>query len=266
MARQSPFPLSSEHNSDLGSSGGEGSHPQQRNRVRCNRSRFHLEPTQVRAHQGVHPVRPNVEPLLPAQLNKQQEYSLMSQQHALTAEQQKLNDLWDAHLRAEFEAHSADEAIKTMVANPLVNHVPVMTGGSGREEVYEFYAKHFLNQRPPDMEMVPVSRTIGQDRVVDEIVARFTHTIPMDLMLPGIPPTGKRVEIAFVVVAQFDGDKLAQEHLYWDQASVLVQLGLLEPASLPVVGVEGTRSVLDRSIPLNALIRRAKTACRGDSA
>jgi len=105
-----------------------------------------------------------------------------------------------------------------------------------------------------------VSRTIGQDQVVDELIAKFTHTIPMDVMLPGIPPTGKHVEIAFVVVAQFDGDKLAHEHLYWDQASVLVQLGLLDPASLPVVGVEGTRSVLDRSIRLNALIHRAKSA------
>ena len=80
----------------------------------------------------------------------------------------------------------------------------------------------------------------------------------MDHMLPGIPPTGKRVEIALVVVVQFDGDKLAHEHLYWDQASVLVQLGLLDPASLPVVGMEGARSVLDRSIPLNGLIHGAK--------
>jgi carboxymethylenebutenolidase len=80
----------------------------------------------------------------------------------------------------------------------------------------------------------------------------------MDVSLPGIPPTGKRVEMAMVVIAQFDGDKLAHEHLYWDQASVLVRLGLLDPASLPVVGVEGARSVLDRSIPLNGLIHRAK--------
>ena len=114
----------------------------------------------------------------------------MPNQPALTAEQQKLNDLWDAHLRAEFEAHSADEAIKIMIANPIVNHVPVVTGGNGREEVYEFYAKHFLNQSPPDMEMVPVSRTIGQDRVVDELILRFTHTIPIDVILPGVLPTG----------------------------------------------------------------------------
>jgi carboxymethylenebutenolidase len=181
-------------------------------------------------------------------------------QEPLTAEQQKLNDLWEAHLRTEFEAHSADEAIKTMAANPLVNHLPMMTGGNGRKEVYEFYAKHFLHQIPPDTQIVPVSRTIGQNRVVDEMIFRFTHTIFMDVSLPGIPPTGKPVEMALVVVAQFDGDKLAHEHLYWDQASVLVQLGLLDPTDLPVVGAEAARSVLDRSIPLNALIRRATIA------
>ena len=136
----------------------------------------------------------------------------MPQQPPLTADEQKLNDLWNEHLRAEFSAHSADEAIATMVANPLVNQVPVMIGGDGKEELDEFYAKHFLPQIPPDMEMVPVSRTIGQGRLVDEVVARFTHTIPMDWMLPGIPPTGKRVEVALVVVVQFDGDKMAHEY------------------------------------------------------
>ena len=117
-----------------------------------------------------------------------------------------------------------------MVANPRVNQVPVMIGGDGKEELHEFYAKYFLPQIPPDTEMVPVSRTIGQGRLVDEMVIRFTHTIPMDWMLPGIPPTGKRVEVAMLVVVQFEGDKLAHEHLYWDQASVLVQLGLLQPS------------------------------------
>jgi carboxymethylenebutenolidase len=145
-----------------------------------------------------------------------------------------------------------------MVANPRVNQIPVMIGGDGRKELYEFYAKYFLPQIPPDTEMVPVSRTIGQGRLVDEMVFRFTHTIPMDWMLPGIPPTGKRVEIGLVVVVQFDGDKMAEERLYWDQASVLAQLGLLQPGGLPVVGAEGARSVLDRSIPLNELIHRAK--------
>ena len=182
----------------------------------------------------------------------------MPQEPALTAGEQKLDDVWNEHLRAEFSAHSPDETIVTMSANPLINQVPVMIGGDGREEVYEFYTKYFLPQIPADAEMVPVSRTIGQGRLVNEMIFRFTHTISMDWMLPGIPPTGKRVEIAMVVVVQFDGDKMAHEHLYWDQASVLVQLGLLQPGSLPVVGAEAARSVLDRSIPLHALIHRAR--------
>jgi carboxymethylenebutenolidase len=152
----------------------------------------------------------------------------MAQPPAFTAEEQQVNDVWNAHLRAEFSTHSAEEALATMVAHPRVHQVPVMIGGEGRDELYEFYAQYFLPQIPPDLEMVPVSRTIGQGRLVDELVARSTHTIPMDWMLPGIPPTGKRVEVGLVVV-QFDGDKVAHEHLYWDQASVLVQLGLLQP-------------------------------------
>jgi len=180
--------------------------------------------------------------------------TLLPRQPVLTVDEQKLNDVWNEHLRAEFDAHSADETVATMVAEPLINEVPVMIGGDGKKEVYEFYAKYCLPQIPPDFEIVPVSRTIGQGRLVDEIVLRFTHTIAMDWMLPGIQPTGKRVEVAFVVVVQFDGDKMVHEHLFWDQASVLVQLGLLEPEGLPVVGADGARSLLDRSLRLNALI------------
>jgi carboxymethylenebutenolidase len=185
----------------------------------------------------------------------------MSTTHpAFTPEQQALNDAWDAHIRSEFGMHSADDAIDTMVAHPRVNQVPVMTGGEGRAQLFEFYAKHFLPQIPPDTEITPVSRTIGQGRLVDEMLVRFTHSIPMMWLLPGIPPTGKKVEVALVVVVQFEGTKLAEERLYWDHASLLVQLGLIDPKGLPVVGVEGPRSVLDRSIPLNHLIDRAFAA------
>src|SRR5262245_30651594 len=116
----------------------------------------------------------------------------------LTAAEKALSDAWDNHIRAEFAAHNPDEAITTMVDAPRVNQVPVMTGGEGHEQLYEFYSKYFLPQIPPDLEMTPVSRTIGQGRLVDELMARFTHTISMDWLLPGVPPTGKRVEIAFV--------------------------------------------------------------------
>jgi carboxymethylenebutenolidase len=182
------------------------------------------------------------------------------QQPLLPSDEQKISDVWDEHLRAEFSAHSADDTVATMVANPRVHQVPVMIGGDGKEEVYEFYAKYFLPQIPPDTETVPISRTIGQGRVVDEMILRFTHSIPMDFILPGIPPTGKRVELGLVVVVQFEGDKIVHEHLYWDQASVLVQLGLVERGGLPVVGAEGAQSLLDRRIRLNELIRHTKAA------
>jgi carboxymethylenebutenolidase len=178
----------------------------------------------------------------------------------MTAAEKTLNDAWEKHLAAEFSAHSSDAAIETMTGDPRVNQVPVMIGGNGREQVHEFYGKHFLREIPPDFQLTPVSRTIGQGRLVDEFLVRFTHTIAMSWMLPGILPTGKRVETAIVAVIQFEGDKLAHEHIYWDQASVLVQLGLLDAAGLPVVGAEGARSVLDRSIPLNALMARARVA------
>jgi carboxymethylenebutenolidase len=102
--------------------------------------------------------------------------------------------------------------------------------------------------------MAPISRTVGHDQVVDEMVFKFTHTIAMDWMLPGIAPTGKRVEIPLVVVARFRDGKLAHEHIYWDQASVLVQLGLLDPSKLPVAGVEESRKVLDPALPSNGLM------------
>jgi carboxymethylenebutenolidase len=167
-----------------------------------------------------------------------------------------LSKAWEQHLASEFAAKSADQALATMSADPHVNMVPLMIGARGRDELHRFYANHFLPQIPPDMEMVTVSRTIGGGRVVDELVARFTHSIRMDWILPGIAPTGRRVEMPFVVIVQFEGDKLAHEHLYWDQASVLVQVGLLD-RTLPVRGGEIAAQVLNPTQPMNELIRRA---------
>jgi carboxymethylenebutenolidase len=172
------------------------------------------------------------------------------------ATEQTLSSAWEQHLASEFSAKNADEALATMTAEPHVNLVPLMIGARGRVELHDFYANHFLPQIPPDTEMVPISRTIGQGRVVDELVMRFTHSIRMDWLLPGIAPTGKRVELPFVVIVQFEGDKLAHEHLYWDQASVLVQVGLLDRA-LPVRGGEIAAQVLSPTQPMNELIRRA---------
>jgi carboxymethylenebutenolidase len=167
-----------------------------------------------------------------------------------------LSNAWDQHLASEFAAKSPEQALATMTAEPYVNVVALMIGGRGRDEVRGFYANHFLSQIPPDMEMVPVSRTIGQDRVVDELIMRFTHSIRMDWLLPGIPPTDKRVEVPMVAIVQFEGDKVAHEHIYWDQASVLVQIGLLD-RTFPVRGGEIAAQVLNPAQPMNELIRRA---------
>ena len=172
----------------------------------------------------------------------------------LTPAQQVLSDLWDEHLQHEFATKDAMQTIDTMVKDAYVNHV--LTGGSGRKELRAFYANYFIPQMPPDMVIVPVSRTIGSDRLVDESVAKFTHTMRMDWLLPGLAPTGKWVEVALVVIVEFRDGKLAGERIYWDQASVLVQLGLLDAATIPVAGVESARKVLDPTIPSNQLITR----------
>src|SRR5437588_4911501 len=170
-----------------------------------------------------------------------------------------LNALWEEHVRHEFATHNTEETLATMVEDAYVNHIPVLTGGVGKDELREFYSKRFIPQMPPDTEMIPISRTIGTDQLVDEMVFKFTHTIPMDWMLPGIAPTGKRVEVPLVAIVRFREGKLAYEHIYWDQASVLVQIGLIDPAKLPVAGVESARKVLDSGLPANALMRRAES-------
>jgi carboxymethylenebutenolidase len=170
--------------------------------------------------------------------------------------QQALSELWEEHIKYEFATQNTEDTLETMVENAYVNHVPVLTGGVGRDQLREFYSKYFIPQMPSDTELIPVSRTIGNDQLVDEMVVKFTHTVKMDWMLPGITPTGKRVEVAAVVIVHFRDGKLAHEHIYWDQASVLVQLGLLDVDSLPVAGVESARKVLDPSLPSNALINR----------
>ena len=175
----------------------------------------------------------------------------------LTSAQQRLSELWEEHVRYEFSTRNTDDTLATMVDDAYVNHIPVLTGGVGRDELREFYSKRFIPQMPPDTEMTPVSRTIGEDQIVDEMIFKFTHTIPMDWMLPGIPPTGKRVEVPLVAIVRFREGKLAHEHIYWDQASVLVQIGLLDATKLPVVGVESARKVLDPTLPANALMSRA---------
>jgi carboxymethylenebutenolidase len=174
----------------------------------------------------------------------------------LASAQQSLSERWDEHVKYEFATRDTEDTLKTMVPDAYVNHVPVLTGGVGHEQLREFYSQRFIPQMPPDTSMTPVSRTIGTDRVVDEMVFEFTHTIKMDWMLPGLAPTGKHVKVPLVVIVHFRDGKLAHEHIYWDQASVLVQLGLIDSAQLPVAGVETAEKVLNPILPANQLMKR----------
>lgn len=170
--------------------------------------------------------------------------------------QYDLSALWEKHCEYEFGTRNVDDLMPTMVAEPYVNHIPTMTGGVGYKQLYRFYKHHFVHGNPPDMGMVPISRTIGASQVVDEFVMSFTHTTEVDWLLPGIAPTGRKVVVPMLGVIRFRGDKLCHEHIYWDQATVLVQIGLLSPEGLPVAGAETARKLLDESLPSNTLMRR----------
>ncbi|AKC68758.1 dienelactone hydrolase family protein [Pandoraea oxalativorans] len=162
--------------------------------------------------------------------------------------------LWETHCAYEFAIREIDPLMKTMVSEPYVNHIPTMTGGVGHQQLAHFYRNHFVNSNPPDTKLIPISRTIGATQLVDELLFCFTHTTPVDWMLPGVAPTGRRVEIPLVAIVRFRGDKLEHEHIYWDQASVLVQIGLLDPKGLPVAGVETARKLQDENLASNALM------------
>lgn len=162
--------------------------------------------------------------------------------------------LWDQHCAHEFATRDVPATMATMVAEPYVNHIPTLTGGVGHKLLSHFYQHHFVNANPPDTTLIPISRTVGDTQIVDEMLFCFTHTCEIDWMLPGLAPTGKRVEIPLVAIVKFRGDKLYHEHIYWDQASVLVQIGKLDPKGLPVAGIETARKLLDETWPSNALM------------
>ena len=153
--------------------------------------------------------------------------------------------LWEEHIADEFTTRDTEATLATMVHDAYVNHVPVLTGGFGIEALRAFYSRDFIPVMPPDTEITPVSRTVGENQVVDEMIFSFTHTQPMPWMLPGVQPTNKRVRIPLVAIVGFRDGKLAHEHIYWDQASVLKQIGLLTDPALPVHGAETADKVLN---------------------
>ncbi|MFY2606964.1 dienelactone hydrolase family protein [Achromobacter ruhlandii] len=190
--------------------------------------------------------------------------ALMAHQRSMAALQRVIGPqfdysaLWDKHCEYEFGTRDVAATMATMVAEPYVNHIPTMTGGVGYRELSRFYQHHFVNSNPPDTRLVPLSRTVGATQIVDELLFCFTHTTEIDWLLPGVAPTGKYVEIPLVAIVKFRGDKLCHEHIYWDQASVLVQIGVLDPKGLPVAGRETAQKLLDETLPSNTLMARWK--------
>ena len=161
--------------------------------------------------------------------------------------QPDLASLWEEHTGHEFVTRDTEATLATMVEDAYVNHIPVLTGGFGKAALREFYSRDFIPSMPPDTTLTPVSRTVGENQLVDEMIFSFTHTQEMPWMLPGVAPTNRRVEVPLVAIVRFQDGKLAHEHIYWDQASVLKQIGLLTDPSLPVCGAETARKVLDPS-------------------
>jgi len=158
-------------------------------------------------------------------------------------------DTFKKHVDAEL-AGDLETTMATMTADPHLHNVPSMVGGVGRDGVRKFYKNHLVGKFfPPDVKMTNVSSTVGDTQIVDELVISFTHTTPIDWMLPGVDPTGMPVEIAVAVVVGFKDGKVSHEHIFWDQASVLVQIGLIDPKGLPVVGAESARKLLDPKLP-----------------
>jgi len=170
--------------------------------------------------------------------------------------EQAMIDVWEAHTAAEFEQKDADAAIATMTDHPVLIHVPVNTGATGKEPLRRFYRDIFIPQMPPDTELQLLTRSVGQNRVIDEFILRLTHTLRMEWFAPGIEATGRRLAVPHVGVIYFEDGKISAEHIYWDQATVLKQLGLLDEG-LPVIGAIQCDRLLDPDAPVNQLIHRA---------
>jgi len=168
-----------------------------------------------------------------------------------------LGAVFDAHVKAEFVDMDVDATMATMSPEPYLTHVPTLTGGTGRAQVERFYRDNFVGHWPDDVQVKTLSRTAGQNRVIDEVVVSFTHDREMRVYLPGVPPTGRKVVLPHVVVMGFDdAGRIAYEHIYWDQATLLVQVGLLDPKLLPVAGAEQAARLMDPTQPANEMIQR----------
>ncbi len=181
----------------------------------------------------------------------------------LTPAQERMVEGYLRHTACEFFSQDVDTAVATMDGEPHVILMPTLVGGIGREACRQFYKTSFIFSMPKDVEFVPISRIVGHDTIVEESILRFTHNEEVPWLLPGVAPTGRRVEVAVCTVVRMANDEIAHEHVYWDQASVLAQIGLIDGAKLPVVGPESARQLEKPIGPLNRLQQR-KSEKRGE--
>jgi carboxymethylenebutenolidase len=173
----------------------------------------------------------------------------------MTEKNKHFGEVFDAHTAAEFQSRDIEATMATMGDAPHVTHVPTMTGGNGADGVRSFYETWFIGHWPEDAKITLVSRTVGESQLVDELILSFTHDCEMPAILPGVKPTGRKAVVPTVVIVGFDQDsKITHEHIYWDQATMLVQLGLLDRRKLPVTGAEQAARLLDPKLPSNTLI------------
>ena len=171
--------------------------------------------------------------------------------------------LFEAHVRHEFETRDVDATMATMIDEPYVNHVPTLAGGVGHDMLKRFYKYHFVDQNSRERSSTSISETIGPDRIVLETVVRFRHDRVLDRYFPGIAPTGKTVEIPTLLLVRFRGDRVCHEHIYWDQASALKQIGALDADGLPIAGAEAAAKVLDETGPSNIFMAEAWAESEG---
>lgn len=176
-----------------------------------------------------------------------------------TRAEKKLIEVWEAHTAAEFETKDADAAVALMTDDAVLTHIPSGTGGTGKEAVRAFYAESFIPCCPEDMELELITRSVGQNRVIDEFIVRLTHTVRMDWFAPGIEPTGRKLVVPHVGIIGFRDGKICSEHIYWDQGTALLQLGALDD-SLPVLGSSQADRLLDPSAPANQLLEGTRAS------
>jgi carboxymethylenebutenolidase len=185
---------------------------------------------------------------------RQQPVREAGQMRGFSAAVRALIEVWEAHTAAEFEHKDADAAMATMTEHPVLIHVPVGTGATGREALRRFYKEIFIPQMPPDAELQLLTRSVAPNRLVDEFILRLTHTVQMDWFVPGVAPTGRRLEVPTVGIVTFEDGRISSEHIYWDQATVLLQLGVLA-GDLPALGAGQADRLLNPDAPANELIR-----------